>query len=72
MFTFPSPQMSEDELLAELAAMRRAVDAMQANASLVKENSETESTSGFTLSVLIGGLALALVPLLLPLLSSFR
>ena len=64
--------MSEDELLAELAAMRRAVDAMQANASLVKENSETESTSGFTLSVLIGGLALALVPLLLPLLSSFR
>ena len=72
MFTFPSPQMSEDELLAELAAMRRAVDAMQANASLVKENSETKSTSGFTLSVIIGGLALALVPLLLPLLSSFR
>ena len=69
---FSSLQLSEDELLAELAAIRRTVDALQADASLANERNEATSTSGFTQSVLIGGLALALVPLLLPLLSSFR
>lgn len=65
-------EMTEDQLLAELASIRQKVNALKAEAAKAKEHSKEKDTEDFTRTVLIGGLTLALVPLLLPYLSSLR